>query len=140
MDVDGCVWHEEVEFDEPTLLNFFMKNLEVLPNGTYRVFCQGEECQLIAEDVPYIIKKINVSPQSIELVFPGDYTEALDASTLFVGPKNVLYCKVRAGKFTARFNRTSYLDLTKEIRHDKKSNQFALTIDKKKYFIQGVKA
>ena len=137
IDTDGHLWHEGIEFDDPELLCFFMKNMEPLPDGRFRVVCQGEKCCLTAEDVPYVVRELKIS-KTIGLIFPGGYKEALDPSTLFVGKKNVLYCKVRGGKFTARFNRTSYLELAKKVVFDPKKKSYDLVVDKKRYPIKGV--
>lgn len=123
-----------------------MRDLEEIPAGEklfhpsekYRVFCQGEECRITAEDVPYVIQNLRILAAKIELIFPGGYSEVLDPSTLFVGKLNVLYCKVRGGKFTARFGRRPYLELTKHIQFDHKTKSYYLTVAKKRYPIQGV--
>src|SRR5262245_27413675 len=118
IDVDGHLWHEGAEFDDPAVLFLFMKNMAEFSEGgpeKWRVFCQGEDCRIAAEDVPYVVQKVEFRPSAVRLIFPGHYEEDLDPETLFVGAKNVLYCRVRGGAFTARFNRTSYLDLAKQI-------------------------
>lgn len=115
-----------------------MENIERMPDGGYRVFCQGEECRIVPEDTPYVVTDIVWSPQKVDLIFPGRYTEPLDPSTLSVGKKNVLYCKVRDGKFMARFNRKSYLELAKKVEFDSKKKIYFLTIDNRRYSIKGV--
>ena len=116
-----------------------MKNMEALADGSFRVLCKGEECRITAEDVPYVVRKIERQTDRIRLVFAGGYREELDPTTLFVGGGNVLYCKVRGGKFTARFNRTSYLDLTKMVRFDARTKSYDIKIGGQKYPIRGVK-
>ncbi len=137
IDTEGRLWHEGIEFDDPGLLRFFMQNMERLPDGRTRVVCQGEECYFRCEDAPYVVQQIRVHRAKIDLIFPGDCEEPLDPTTLFVGAKNVLYCKVRSGLFVARFTRKAYLDLARQIRQDPKTKKYQLLIDKKKYPIQG---
>jgi hypothetical protein len=138
IDSEGMLWHDGFEFDDPALLNLFMKNMKPLPDGSFHVFCQGEECILTCEDVPYAVQKVVFSPSQVMLHFPGGYSEALDPSTLFVGSQNVLYCKVRGGVFTARFGRGAYLDFAKRVQFDSHDKSFYLVIDNKKYSIEGV--
>lgn len=137
-DADGHLWHEGTEIDDPQVLNIFMRKMEVLPAGGWKVLCQGEVCLLTAEDVPYVVQQVTFSPKQVILTFPGGYTEPLDPATLEVGRRNVLYCGVRDGKFTARFNRSSYLDLAKQVEFDSKSKVFFLIVDKRRYVIKGV--
>lgn len=146
IDSDGHLWHEGAEFDDPEVLNLFMKKMErlqddkVVPEGCgqYHVFCQGEECLITAEDVPYVVQDVEVHAREVHLTFPGGYVETLDPSTLFVGPHNVLYAKVRNGEFTARFNRKSYFTLAKHIQYDSHKDVFYLTVDDQRYPIKGV--
>lgn len=138
IDAEGQLWHEGSDLEDPGLLNFFMRKMETLPDGRFHVLCQGEDCFITAEDVPYVIQNIQVSPDQIEVIFPGAYREKLDPSTLRVGTGNVLYCRVREGKFRARFNRKSYLELAKQVQFDAKKNTYSLTIGQKTYPIEGV--
>lgn len=140
IDSEGRLWHEGTEFDDPDVLNLFMKKMEMLPDGRCHVFCQGEECLITAEDVPYVVQDVALSPREIRLLFPGNYSEALDPSTLWVGDRNVLYCRVRDKKFKARFNRKSYLDLAKHVEFDPQKKLFFLTVDNKRHPIKGVGA
>jgi hypothetical protein len=138
IDSDGHLWHEGTEFDDPEVLKLFMKNMEAMPDGSYRVFCQGEECRITAEDVPYVVQDLVFTHERINLIFPGGYSEPLDPATLFVGKLNVLYCRVRGGRLAARFNRKSYLELAKKVKFDPQTKGFYLTVDNQRYSIQGV--
>ena len=136
LDLEGYLWHDGIAFDDPQFLNFFMKNMERLPDGQFRVFCQGEECRIVPEDVPYVIRDVEILPNTIGLTFPGDYRETLDPKTLSVGKLNVLYCRVRNGQFEARFNRKSYWEIAKHIRFDPKKKIFFLKVDNQRYPIK----
>ena len=138
IDTDGYLRHEGIEFDDPAVLRLFMEKMEPLPGGQFRVFCQGEECRITAEDVPYVVTGLKISGKRIELIFPGGYSEPLDPTTLFVGKKNVLYCAVRGGKFVARFNRKSYLEFAKQVKFDSKRKSYFITVDNQRYPIKGV--
>lgn len=138
-DAEGVLWHEGTEFDDPTLIHFFLKNLKRLPDGRLHLSCQGEDCYFTCEDVPYVVQEIVVDPHRIELVFPGDYRETLDPSTLHVGKENVLYCGIRGGLFEARFSRKSYYNLAGHIRFDPKLNDYYLILDKKRFVVKGIR-
>jgi hypothetical protein len=138
IDTEGHLWHEETELEDPKLLKFFMQKMEILPDGRFQVICQGETCFITAEDVPYVVQNIIISPSTIELIFSGGYQETLDPKTLWVGKANVLYCKVRQAKFTARFNRKSYFELSKLVKFNPQKNVYFLTLDDQNYPIKGV--
>lgn len=141
IDADGTLWHEGGELDDPPTLKLFMKNMAEFPEGgaeKWRVFCQGEECRITAEDVPYVVQDLEIHGDGVLLKFPGGYEEKLDPATLQVGARNVLYCRIRGGAFMARFNRKSYLGLAKHIQYDSLKDVFYLIVDNKRYPINGV--
>lgn len=115
IDKEGGLWIEGTQLTDPMVLKYFHRKMEALPDGRFFVDCMGEKNIIRAEDVPYVVQSIEVRPDGIELIFPGDYREALDPSTLFVGDHHVLYCKVRDGQFTARFKRHPYMELAHHI-------------------------
>lgn len=124
IDKEGRLWIEGTELRDPQVLKFFLKRLKKSPGGGFLVECMGEKNLIQAEDVPYVVQSIEVGKNNIQLVFPGNYRETLDPHTLFVGLENVLYCKVRSGQFTARFNRKPYLELTRLIEREKGKGYF----------------
>jgi uncharacterized protein len=138
IDVDGHLWHEGTELEDPDLLKFFMEKMKKLPDGRFYVLCQGEDCYITAEDVPYVVQNLSLSPNgAAELIFPGGYREPLDPTTLEVGKKNVLYCRIREGAFPARFNRKSYFELAKRVKFDPHKKEYLLTAGGKDYPIRG---
>lgn len=143
IDIDGQFWNSDgLQFDDPETLKFFLEQLEPMPasnqHGPFVAHCQGEECRFTAEDVPYIILNFEIKNDQVTLIFPGNYREILNPETLFVGEKNVLYCKVREGKCLARFHRKSYLEFTKKIQFDPKTQSYYLPLADKQYRIKGV--
>lgn len=137
IDSEGRLWIEGTELTDPATLKFFMRQMERLPEGGFRVLCMGETNLVEAEDVPYVVQNLKISKGGVQLIFPGNYREELDPETLRVGKDNVLYCKVRGGEFNARFNRKPYLELTRLIERDAKRHYY-LKLGKKRYPIQGV--
>ncbi len=146
IDIEGRFWNADgLQFDDPETLLFFLKQLEPMTNapgfndhGPFRAVCQGEECRFTAEDVPYVVIGLEMTPDQITLVFPGNYRETLDPDTLFVGSLNVLYCRVRGGKLTARFNRKTYMEIVRKIQFDPQTKSYYLPLAGKNHPIRGV--
>ncbi|MBI1909906.1 MAG: DUF1285 domain-containing protein [Deltaproteobacteria bacterium] len=141
IDEEGGVWHEGALVDEPAVLSLFFKNIKPTNDGRFVAFCQGETCYFKAADTALVIQEVEILKkkkmiEAITLFFQGSVSEKLDPSTLFVGPKNVFYCRVRGGTMTARFNRKSYLELAREIRQDKKNGSFFLEVKGQKQVIR----
>jgi hypothetical protein len=141
MDKEGSLFFEGNRITDPWVYGFFYRSLKKTEDGRLLVVCENEHCYIEVEDVPYVIIDISVIRDErgritrIELLFNGGYKETLDPSTLFVGKKNVLYCRVRRGKFLARFNRRSYYHIVNFIEYSDKAREFQIKINNKPYTI-----
>jgi uncharacterized protein len=146
LDKEGIIYMDGTEVEDPRFYNLVHRKLQHTGDGRFLAVCQGERCYLQVEDVPYVVIDLEVLPRSenrsgdmkkglegLVIVFRGDYREALDPSTLFVGKDNVLYCQVRNGSFEARFARNAYYDLANYIEYDSNSAQFCLKVASEKY-------
>lgn len=129
--------------DDPWTFRLFQRNLEVAADGRYVVVCDGELCFLDVEDVPYVVNDLNIersaddSLDRVDLIFAGGYKERLDPFSMFVGDDNILYCKVREGRFKARFNRKTYYNIAKFITSDDEKN-FFITLRGRSYPIGAI--
>ncbi|OVE81923.1 hypothetical protein BVY03_02420 [bacterium K02(2017)] len=135
IDQEGKLFHDGAEITDEKLLRLFMRDIHEDKNGTLVVMCQGERNVIEVEDVPFVVLGIDLNENRIELNFAGGYQESLDPQSLWVGAENVMYCLVRAGEFKARFNRNSYLELTKLIKMDVASGSYFLVLGDEKYKI-----
>lgn len=140
LDKEGRIWHEGTEITDPRFAYLIHRTMQNIENG-YLVKCQGEDCYFQAEDAPYVVQDVALHKnergllRQIDLIFPGGYTEVLDPSTLRVSDENVLYCRVRGGKFDSRFTLKSFFRLTPFIDQDPSGRDYSLAIGEKKYLI-----
>ena len=141
MDKEGNLFFEGNQITDPWVYRFFLRSLNETEDGRLLVVCENEHCYIEVEDVPYIINDISVvrvekeSIVHIELLFKGGYKEVLDPSTLHVGKDNILYCRVRKGKFLARFNRRSYYHIVNFIEYNDKTGEFQIKVKNKPFTI-----
>jgi hypothetical protein len=62
------------------------------------------------EDVPFFVRSLHISedenraPQLVEIVLSDESREELDLSSLSVGARDAVYCRVKGGEFSARFD------------------------------------
>jgi hypothetical protein len=64
-----------------------------------------------------------------------DSFEILDMSSLNAGRDNVLYCRVKNGRFTARFSRKSYYQLAAFIEQSENDARFFIHLNGVQYVI-----
>ena len=135
IDKDGGFWHEGTEVRDANVISFFLRGLKRTEDGRLVVMCAGEENEVLADDVPYVVRMIEFTEDGVTLLFAGNFREALDPETLRVGEENVLYVKVRKGAFDARFTRPAYMKLSEKIAETSKG--YVLKLGKKAYPIAG---
>ncbi len=142
IDKEGVLYFDGTPVDDPWTVGFFLRNLEVDDEGRFVVVCDDELCYLEAEDTPYVVRSVTVKEgedgvvRRVTLHFGGSYSERLDPSTLYVGGGNVLYCRVRGGRFAARFTRKAYYQLTPYVGYDEAEGFFFLSVGDRRHRIR----
>jgi hypothetical protein len=92
------------------------------------------------EDTPFVVRravfgKLDQTNRSRFILFlSDDGQEDLCPDTLYVGPDNVLYCKVKNRTFPARFHRPAYYQLTEYI--EEENGKYFLPMNGEKYIIR----
>jgi hypothetical protein len=133
---------------------WFFRDEEITHRKTYLLYCRNlthdesgriilrigrEQCPVEVEDAPFVVKTLEFilaegrELKSIWLILNDETREPLHPETLRIGPDSVLYCRVRSGKFEARFSRGAYQLLLPFVRHDERENRFFLSIDGRAY-------
>jgi len=133
---------------------WFLRDEEITHRKTYLLYCRSltldesgrvilqigrEQCPVEVEDAPFVVRTLDFvlteggDLKSVWLILNDETREELHPETLRIGPDHVPYCRVRSGKFEARFSRGAYQLLAPHILHDEKGNRFFITIDGKAY-------
>jgi len=110
---DGNWYTDEERIDNPRIALLFSRSIRRAPDGSYFLQVGDERASITVEDTPYVVKSVEGDAATgFTLVLNDDEREPLDASSLEVGPDNVLYCRVKVRAFAARFLRPAYYHLS----------------------------
>jgi len=103
---DDPVLHER-------LARLFSRYLRRKPGGGYEIWIDERyHADVEIEDTPYVITAVDADAAGDFTVDLNDgTTELLNADSLQVGAKDVLYCRVKNGSERARFLRAAYYQL-----------------------------
>jgi hypothetical protein len=138
IDKEGRWFHKGAEMIHRDIVRFFYEHIEVDSLGRYVVRWGEEHCYLEVEDTPFVVQKVKVEEdggiQNFRLFLSDDTEEILNPETLFVGGENVLYCKVKQGRFPARFLRPAYYQMAEFVREEE--GGFHLPLNGEKHFIR----
>jgi uncharacterized protein len=120
---EGQWFYQGLEMVRRDIVLLFYQHLHRDGQGRYFIRLGGEDCYLEVEDTVFVILRIDFLNEAegadgFRIWLNDDSQELLDPDTLFVGEENVLYCRVKQGKFPARFQRQAYYQLAAHVVED----------------------
>ena len=132
---DGNWYSDDERIDNPRIALLFSKSVKCKPDGSYFIQVADERAAITVEDTPYVVRTVEDGPDTIIVVTNDDEREPLDPTTLAVGRDNVLYCRVKASAFPARFLRSAYYHLSSHFTAEDNGG-FALVVGGRRYPIK----
>jgi len=109
IDKDGVWYYKGAHMFRKEILHIFYEHLQMDECGRYLIELGPERSYLDVEDTVFVVSAVYKTEnplngrEQIEIVLNDDSCEILEMNTLSEGPDNVLYCRVKEGKFVARF-------------------------------------
>jgi uncharacterized protein len=146
IDKEGIWYYRGAHMFRKDLLCIFFDNLKIDENGKYLVELGNECCYLDVEDTAFVVTAVGKTRQThdikdhIYILLTDDSLEQLDLNTVFIGKDNVLYCRIKCGKFLARFSRKSYYQLAEFIEQEEQGNSFFIISNGEKYYINNIES
>jgi hypothetical protein len=136
VDKDGNWFHKGTPMINERLIRLFYQVLDLDDQNRYILRLGGQTCLLEVEDTPFVVLESTFRPaagheqrEKFVLRLIDGTREVLNPESLAVGRQNILYCKVRGGRFTARFSRNAYYQLAGHIREDPRRAGFVLPVN-----------
>ena len=143
VDEEGDWTHKGIRIIRDDIIEIFLENLQLAPDGSYLIRWDQSLCALDAADTVFVVgraDRVKSEDSMEEQVLLGlkhlSRAEPLDPATLWVGRDNVLYCRVREGRFPARFSRPAYYQLAEWIREDEATGGFYLELSGRRFSIR----
>ncbi len=142
VDKEGAWFHKGAPIIHRELLVLFYQCLSLDEEGRYIITLKDQVCRLDVEDTPFVILRADFVParrdgqtERFVLHLIDQTKEELVPETLSIGPGHVLYCKVKAGEFAARFLRPSYYQIADYIEEEPETGRYFLYLNRKKYYL-----
>lgn len=146
IDKEGLWYYKGDHMFRKEILSIFFENLKVDESGRYLIELGPERCYLDVEDTAFVVlavyktQSIQDGREQLEIVLSDDCPEILDVRSLYVGKDNVLYGRVKQGKFIARFTRKAYYQIAEFIEQTENGNGFFIALNGEKHFINDSQA
>jgi hypothetical protein len=133
IDRDGAWRHEGQEVTHPAVLRNLFANLRADRDGHYLQIGPARVAVQV-DDTPFVV--LRVEPASgVAEVSPGirawlsdGSEESMAADSLWIGPRDTPYCRVKGGAFTARLALPAWLQLARLAEEDPESGELHLVI------------
>jgi hypothetical protein len=116
---DGLWYSDDEVIPNQAIRRLFSRTLIVTPEGRARLELGEDKADVIIEDTPWVVTRVDGDASTGFRVTLNDETiEPLDPASLRIGADNVLYCRVKSGLHEARFLRPAYYELTRHAETD----------------------
>lgn len=120
VDKDGRFWHLGAEMTHAGINSLITQNVEIDDQGRYVVSFSGQRCFVEVEDTFFVVTRVDAPLEDAngvrwQVTLNDGTAEFLDPATLSQNAENVLYTKVKAARFPARFLRNAYYQLAEFI-------------------------
>lgn len=104
LDGEGRFWHAGELVEHPGMQAAFATWIRRHPDDGRYVLCNGYDWSYFSvEDAPYLVRGLRSVPAGLQLGLSDGSEELLDPTSLRLGTRDALYCRVKAGQFDARF-------------------------------------
>jgi len=146
IDKDGIWYYNGAHMFRKEILNVFFQNLRIDECGRYLIELGTERCYLDVEDTAFVVAAVYKTKlpgnglEQIDILLNDDSCEKLEMNSIYTGRDNVLYCRVKEGKFTARFSRNSYYQIAEFIELSENGVDYFINLNGENNFIKSDQA
>ncbi len=130
VNAQGQMHHQGAPLIHPGILELIYQSVH-LEDGVYLLRIGQQSCQLEVEDTFFVVRLAHPEDDQVQLTLNDGSREPLDPASLWIGPQEVLYCRVKGGAFPARFLRQAYYQLAELI--EEQGQGFALALGGRRY-------
>jgi hypothetical protein len=141
IDKEGLWYYRGAHMFRKEILCILFEHLKIDECGKYLIELEEERYYLDVEDTAFVVAAVYKTKlpddgrDRIDVILNDDSCEKLEMDSLHIGEDNVLYCRVKEGRFSARFSRKSYYQLAEFIEQSENENHFYIDLNGEKYFI-----
>jgi uncharacterized protein len=146
IDKEGVWYYKGAHMFRKDILCVFFEHLQIDECGKYLIELNEERYYIDVEDTAFVVAAVNktklpgICSDQIDVHLNDDSCEKLEMNSLYIGDDNVLYCRVKEGRFNARFSRKSYYQLAEFIEQAENENHYFINLNGEKYFISSNQA
>ena len=131
---DGAWYHEDEEVTHEGILASLRDALEQDGSGFF-IRVGPVRVPVEVEDAPVVVVRFEASAGGFAVVLNDGSRETLRPETLRLGPGEVPYCRVKDGRFEARFSRAAAYQLLRHVEPDETAGRCWLSAGGRRYVL-----
>ncbi len=113
---DGRWYSDDEPINNARIAKLFSRCLKQMEDGRWQIAMADERAFVEIDDTPWVVTSVGGDAAGgFTIRLNDDTEEPLAADTLTVGTGNVLYTRVKDGRYAARFLRPAYYQLAPAI-------------------------
>jgi len=108
IDIEGNWIYNGAQIVNRNILLLFCNGLENDNKGGYLLRVDKETSPVIVENTPFVVVDAAKEEDVLKIQLNDETVETLDMESFFIDKTNVPFCRVKDGRFSARFLRKAY--------------------------------
>jgi hypothetical protein len=134
IDKEGNWFYNGAQIINRNILLFFCDSLENDNNGGYLLRVDKETSPVIVENTPFVVVDAVKNEDVLKIQLNDESVETFNVGSFFIDRNSVPYCRVKKGKFPARFLRKAYYRIAEYFEQDE-DERFFVRLDNKKFYV-----
>jgi hypothetical protein len=129
IDREGVWRHEGVEVTHPGVLGNLYANLRA-DGESYYLQVGPLRIPVRVDDAPFVVVRAEpgADPDSVSVHLSDGNQEPLETGSLVLDRRGIPYCRVKGGRFRARFSVSAWLQLAEKVELDPETGEPALVL------------
>lgn len=111
LDREGRFSHDGVPVTHPGVSRALHRWISRDEDGRYVLRCGPVWCWFRVEDVPFLVRSVREEGARLVAALDDETEEVLEPGTLHLGEDGILRCRVKGGRFPARFDRHAHFTI-----------------------------
>ena len=139
IDTEGVWFYRGVEMTRHDITALFFQNLHQSKSGRYFIEKGKQRYPVDVEDTAYVVWNLRWHDNSDEanetasLLLSDNTMETLDPGTLRIERNHIPYCRIKSGRFEARFSRAAYYSLADRLAYDPSTGAYYISLNNHRY-------
>jgi hypothetical protein len=127
---EGELMHNGLPIVHPEIRAEIFSSIH-LEDGHYILRIGGQACEVEVADTFFVVRGVEAHQGRLQVTLNDGSQEEIDPADLWLGEGDMVYCRVKGGRFPARFARPAYYQLARWV--EEGESGFVLALEGRRY-------